>query len=382
MATLERLDELIDGPKRAPSINELRGKRAELIERMRNLHNGAERRNQDLTGKQLVEFRELDEKVEQLTERITEKEKRERSEALEHSTLLRDGDGWADRAATALLNMSESRAVVSGSIDIPQLVRPDVVADPYNPSRITDLLVNRETLRGNSFEYLRQTVRTNNADTVADSALKPTSVFTVESVEDRARVIAHLSEPAPIRIFQDHRNVRQWMDREMREGVLDALETQVVAGDGTGENLTGILTDAGTTTVAFDTDRITSLRKGRTALQLLHEQPTAWVMHPTDAELIDLEREGTDGGFLSQASDLDPVFGPHQRVISTSVTQGTAILADWTQVRLYLREGVRIDVDTGGDLFDKNEVKLRAEMRAGLGILRPQAFAIVALESA
>lgn len=30
---------------------------------------------------------------------------------------------------------------------------------------------------------------------------------------------------------------------------------------------------------------------------------------------------------------------------------GTAVLGDWTKVGLYVREGVRIDIDAGGDLF-------------------------------
>jgi hypothetical protein len=69
------------------------------------------------------------------------------------------------------------------------------------PSRLIDLLVNRKALDGNAFEYFRQTVRTNNAATVPDNALKPTSVFTTAAVQDRARVVAHLSEPAPIRLL-------------------------------------------------------------------------------------------------------------------------------------------------------------------------------------
>lgn len=386
MATLERLDELLNGPKRPASLNELRGQRAELVERMQRLLEGAERRNTDLNEKQALEFRQLDQKVEELTERITEKEKSEAADAVASSyERLGQGDQehWSERAAMAIRSMStENRAVVSGSVDIPRLVSPDVISIPRNPRRLIDILVNRERLDGNAFEYIRQTVQTDNAAPVADGVEKPTSVYTVESVEDRARVVAHLSQPAPVRIFADHRNVRQWIEREMAQGVLGALEGQIVSGDGTGEQFTGILETSGTTSVAFATDRVTSIRKGRTALDNLHEDPTAIAMHPDDAEAIDLVREGSDGGFLSQASDLDPVFGGLRRIITTSVPAGTAILADWNQSRIYVREDVRLDIDTGGALFDRNQVKLRAEGRFGFAVLRPQAFAIVALESA
>lgn len=56
---------------------------------------------------------------------------------------------------------------------------------------------------GNSFSFLRQTVRTNSAAPVADVALKPTSVYSLAEIEDRVRVIAHLSEPVPERYFAD-----------------------------------------------------------------------------------------------------------------------------------------------------------------------------------
>ena len=58
---------------------------------------------------------------------------------------------------------------------------------------------------------------------------------------------------------------------------------------------------------------------------------------------------------------------------------GTAILGDWTKVGMYVREGVRIDIDAGGDLFTKNQAVLRAEARVGMGVLMPPAFAIIDL---
>jgi HK97 family phage major capsid protein len=381
---MARIASLDPGEAEMASINQLRASRAEMIGTMRNLLDGAERRGQQLTEGQLVRFRELDEQVTDLTEQIETKVTAERADAVASAEFRAEGpstsDSWSERAATSLLEMgSETRSVVSGSVDIPQLVSPNVIAPPRNPRRLLDILTNREPLTGNEFEFLRQTVRTNNAAPVADNATKPTSVFTVEAIQDRARVVAHLSQPAPLRIFHDHRSVRDWIDREMREGVLDGLEAQIVSGNGVGEAFTGILETDGITEVPFATDRITSLRKARTALDNIHEDPTAVVLNPADAEAIDLTREGSDGGFLSQGRDLDPVFGPLRRVTSTSVPAGVGIIADWTQSRLYVREDVRIDVDTGGVLFELNQVRTRAEGRFGYALLRPQAFAVVQL---
>ena len=55
---------------------------------------------------------------------------------------------------------------------------------------------------------------------------------------------------------------------------------------------------------------------------------------------------------------------------------GVGIVADWTQLALYYRESMRIDVDGSGPLFEINAVRFRAESRCVSAVLRPQAFAV------
>ncbi|MFB1295791.1 phage major capsid protein [Mycobacterium sp. pW049] len=300
-----------------------------------------------------------------------------------------DRTSWAARAATSLaaLGVGENRGVVSGSINAPALVSP-AVTPKSRPERLIDLLVNRMTLDYSNFEYLRQTLRGNNAAPVADLATKPTSVFTLTPVADRARVIAHLSESYPVRYVQDYADVIQFLEVEMAEGVLAALESQVINGSGTGENLTGVLNVSGTTQVAFATDVPTTLRKSITALQNIGVRPNAICLNPSDAEDLDLLKEGAGGvgflldGFQNGTAASGNVLGDSamiNRVISPSVPAGQAIVADWNAIRLYVREDLRIDVDVSGTLFDTNAAKMRAEMRVGLGHLHPASFAIADL---
>ncbi|OKH78218.1 hypothetical protein EB75_28160 [Mycobacterium sp. ST-F2] len=297
--------------------------------------------------------------------------------------------GWAARAAAVLVT-GESRGIASGSVDVPTLVETEVAAMD-RPGRLIDLLTSRNNIQGNSFEFYRQGIRTNTAAPVADGAVKPTSIFTVAPIEDRCRVIAHLSEPVPIRLFADHHDLEQWLDDEMAEGVLDAIEREVISGDGTGEHMTGLLHTAGTTAVAFDTDMPTTLRSAVTAMQLKGVTPTGWVLHPNDAERIDLLRfpwggaAAADAGFLldgyqNGTAGSANVFGPTApRVVSASVPEGTAVLGDWAQLRLYVREDVRLDIDAGGVLFTQNQAIVRAEARVGVGVLKPASFAVIDL---
>ena len=66
-------------------------------------------------------------------------------------------------------------------------------------------------------------------------------------------------------------------------------------------------------------------------------------------------RWGTAGGFLSGGYENDThttgfgtsdnIFGTVPRVVSPSCPKGTALVGDWSQLRLYVREQMRLDVD-------------------------------------
>lgn len=299
---------------------------------------------------------------------------------------------WARRTAAQIVGTGrEQRAVSTGVLDVPSLVLPSVTPISW-PTRIVDLLTNRSGCESNSLEYYVESARTNNAAVVADGATKPTSVFTIDPVQDHCRCVAHVSEPIPIRLLQDVPALQSWLVSEMASGVLAGLEHEAVLGIGSGESMTGIMATSGTTPVSFSTDRVTSLRKGLTSLQQLGEVPTAVVLNPADAEAVDLTRAGSDGPFLSGGYQFDRgagwgssdnIFGPSnqiQRVISPSVPSGYGILADWSQLKLFVREGMSIMLNFWSeDLFTKNQYIVRAEMRCLAAVIRPQAFAIIDL---
>lgn len=268
------------------------------------------------------------------------------------------------------------KALLSGTVDVPSPITTDVVRTAQVPTSFLDLITNRRPIDGtNTFNYLKQTVRTNNAAPVADGAVKPTSVYTVQEVEDRVRVIAHLSEAIPERYLADHRELQRFLEVEMRAGLMLALESQVATGSGTGENMTGLLTVSGTTAVAFATDTLTTARKAVTALQNIGEQPNAWVLNPADNEAFDLLKS-TTGEYLREQGDA---LWRLPRVVSAKVPAGTAILGDWRYAQLVIRQNATLAAGQPGDLFTRNQVQLRLEGRYGFAVLRPSAFAIVDL---
>ncbi len=96
----------------------------------------------------------------------------------------------------------------------------------------------------------------------------------------------------------------------------------------------------GTTSIPFADDLLTSCRKARTALEVLGEIPTAWALSPEDVETIDLLRElGDSGGeipgrFRSGRDGFRSVPAGERSILPP----GVAILGDWTQSELLIRE--------------------------------------------
>lgn len=364
----------------------------------------AAEKRKTLTADETRQVRELTETIGVLDERIADTKAELARSGQDNPTVQRllaatamggttaDTAEWARRAATAIAGSGgETRAISTGVLDVPALVLPSVVATPW-PKRLVDLFSNRIAAPSNAIEYFQETARTNNAAPVADLAEKPTSVFTVTPKTDHCRVIAHLSEPVPIRLLQDVPQLQSWLSSEMAQGVLAGLEKEVVLGDGSGEHFTGLFSTAGTTSVAYSTDAPTTIRKALTALQVLGEQPNGIALHPSDAEAIDLTRWGSSGGFLSSGFDHPNTIGygsstnlfgddsSIKRVISPSVPQGFAIVGNWDTMILFIRESMSIAINFWGDsLWSTNSYVLRAELRATVGFTRPQAFAIATI---
>ncbi len=302
------------------------------------------------------------------------------------------GESWARRTAQLIAGgRGETRAINTGSLDVPSLVLPGVVSLPW-PTRLIDLFASRKPALSNAVSYYRQTVKNNLAAPVPDLASKPVSTFTVEEINDRCRVIAHLSEPVPYRFLQDVEALTPWLNTTMVQGVFAGLEEQVVSGDNTGENMQGLMTLPGVTTVAYQGDPATTIRHSLTTLQNLGEQPNGIALNPFDAEELDLQRWGTQGGLLTSGFDhanttgwgsSNNFFGDSsqiRRVTSPSVPAGTAIIADWDTLDLFVREGVSVIMNQWGEAqFTTNTFVVRAEIRVVAGFTRPQAFCLATI---
>lgn len=277
-------------------------------------------------------------------------------------------------------NAGGTKAIISGTITVGAPIQAGIDRLPSYPTRVLDLLVDRQPLgEGNTYTWWQQTVETNNAAMVADAGLKPTSIYTFVEREGRVRVIAHLSEPLPERFLSDYAGLGEFLEAEMEEGLQRALEAQVVTGAGTGELLTGITATSGVLVQEFDTDVLTTMRTAAASLEIVGNVPNAWVVHPSDSAAIDLLTDNEARYYYAgpQTAGSNPIWSVPV-VKSVAVPVGTAILGDWNKAKLIVREDVNLSVNRfDTTLFDYNLFKMRVEARVGFAVLRPNAFCLV-----
>jgi HK97 family phage major capsid protein len=98
---------------------------------------------------------------------------------------------------------------------------------------------------------MRHDTRDNQAAVVAAGARKPTSNYELTPVEDRCRVIAHLSNPISRMSLADAPTLSEFVPVEMFYGVERALEAEIIGGNGTGEHLTGLANTSGVQVVPY-----------------------------------------------------------------------------------------------------------------------------------
>ncbi|HYD83778.1 MAG TPA: phage major capsid protein [Opitutus sp.] len=247
---------------------------------------------------------------------------------------------------------------------------------------IRDLVTPGQT-DSDTVTYVRVTSETNNAAPVAEatatgdgSGVKPESAMAFERVSTTVKTIAHWI-PATKAALADAGQLRTLIDAFLRDGLEEELEDQMLTGDGSGENFTGIFNTTGTQTQAWDTDIFATTRKAITKMRTVaRRRPTAWAMLPATLEFLDLQKDGEERYYNGGP------FGPAGRTLwgypiveTEGLPTGFALLGDFKRAVLWDREQASIQVsDSHSDFFIRNLVAILAEMRAAFGVLQPNAF--------
>jgi HK97 family phage major capsid protein len=277
--------------------------------------------------------------------------------------------------------------------------RDPIVVPPMRTKRVRDLFPVRTTTAA-VIEYFRMTGFTNNAATVAERnagntafGAKPQSSFTFVGEQAPVRTIAHW-EAAHRNVLADEPQLRSIIDNELMYGLRLQEDAQILSGDGTGENLTGVLSTSGIQTYDWSdgaTDPVAdtkadAIRRAATLAFLAYYEPTGVVLHPNDWEDIELAKD-SNGQYLvavSVALGGEPRLWRIPVVETPAITEGTALVGAFgTGAQLYDRESASIRIsEQHSDFFVRNAIVVLAEQRLALAVKRPEAFVKVTFDAA
>jgi HK97 family phage major capsid protein len=250
------------------------------------------------------------------------------------------------------------------------------------PLTIRDVVTNGQT-NSDTVEFVQLTAQTNAAAPTAEatatagtSGTKPESALALAKVTTTVKTIAHWI-PATKRALADAGQLRTLIDAFLRYGLEEELEDQMMNGDGTGENFTGIANTSGIQAQAWDTNILTTTRKARTKVRTVGRAvPTAYIVHPTDWETIDLLQDNEARFYGAGPFGLSPARLWGLPVVeSEGAIEGVGYVGDFRKCVLWDREQGSIQVsDSHSDFFIRNMVAILAELRAAFGCVQPNAL--------
>lgn len=216
-----------------------------------------------------------------------------------------------------------------------------------------------------------------NADKTAGdaSSTAPESAVTFTREETTVKEIKHYI-PATKRALADIGQLRTIADQELLYGLDKRLNGQVMNGDGTGENLTGILNTSGILTQARGTDpQVEALHKAFTQLLLQGYDNVTVAIHPSDWETIRLAKDANGQYYYGPPAlaGTQTIWG-RPVVLTQHLTAGTAVAADFKRsCTVWLRAGASIvATDSHSDWFLKGIIAILASMRAAFAVVRPK----------
>ncbi len=288
------------------------------------------------------------------------------------------GTSGARSASAEVSNKSAENPVTSAQAKLVPYRVPGIV--PLDTRELTiEGLFPRIPTAAQTIEYMREKTFTNGAATVAEAAKKPSSSFEFELKQTPVQVIAHWTKITR-QLADDAPALQAFINARMIYGVNLAAEDQLLTGDGTSSNLSGIMAAGNYTAQSFQLADIGGA--GSTMLDLLRVsfatinaagyRTSAVVLNPVDWAVLQ-GLKAADGVYLlgSPANSFasSSIWGV--RVVeSAAMAKGKFLAGDFARAAtVYDRMSTVVDIATQNeDDFIKNLYTIRAERRLALAV--------------
>ncbi len=268
-----------------------------------------------------------------------------------------------------------------------------------NPDSVIGLFDQIQTTQ-NAYVYLEETTFTNNAGSVAEAADISTSNEGALAFTERTESIRKMATFLPVtdELLSDVAGIQGYVNSRLSTMMKLNMDNQLLNGNGSAPNLTGVLNKSGINTFDYTGDpyggelgklgqiyqAITEIRKDAFV------EPDAIVLHPSDwYDLVTSVSDVTTSGSKNPLFVVAGGFGDNpapriwglQVVPSTAIAAGTVLVGKFgggDAAQVIMRENVDLAVsDSHSDFFAKNQLAIRLTMRMGFAIYRPTAFCTI-----
>ncbi len=248
----------------------------------------------------------------------------------------------------------------------------------YRKLNIFDVLPSGVTT-SNAIEVTRENSYTNSAAETAEGDTKPQSAITYNLLSVPVRTIATWLKVSK-QVIEDSAMLQSHIDTRLRHMAMVRYQNQIISGNGTNQNISGIL-DSGNHTVfnaVSGENELDALNRMIEAVQVADYEPTAIMLNPVDFHTIERLKVGTsDDRYIvgNPAGMLAPTLWGLPVILSNSITSGTAIVGDFTRAyTVWNRQGAVVEMfEQDGTNVQQNLITVRSELRGCLASYVPAA---------
>lgn len=267
---------------------------------------------------------------------------------------------------------------------VPAYIRPGIIPPGLRRLTVRDLMPNTP-IASNLVEYVKETSFTNSAAMqTAETVAKAESALAFALSYSPVQTLAHWI-PVSRQLLDDAPAIQGYINTRLIYGLKLKEEDELLNGDGTGTNLSGLITnstafDTNLTNVASDTF-IDVLSHAITQVQLSYFEPTGIVLHPKDWERIKLiKTTGTasSGQYIfadPHSVETPSLWGlpvvPTQSMLESQFLVGAFDMA----AMVWDRNNATVEISREhADFFTRNMAAILVEERLALTVFRALAL--------
>ena len=302
------------------------------------------------------------------------------SDSDDYQALTTKGRGIARLNLKAVTNITSATTGTGGvGVGIQPTRVAGIITDPERQFTIRDLIMPGRTA-SNAVEFVQETGFQNMAAPQAgEGAMKAQSDLSFGMVTTTVKTIAHWFK-ASKQVLSDIPLLQSYINGRAIYGLKYKEEEQILAGDGTGQNLLGLIPQATAFNEALrkagDT-KIDTLRRAILQVRVAEYRASAIALNPVDWADIELTKDSTGSYIWVNVQE-----GGVQRlwklpvVDSNAVPEGEFLVGAMNiAAQVFDREDAAVEVSTeDGDNFRTNMVTIRAEERLALAVYCPESF--------